>query len=558
MNIESTNLSSITPSNVIVENVSAPVVDGVVVSEGFSEALVAQMGLLNNMKTESPVSLQTPEQAVLPSVNNSPSTAELPVSKIDTQDFAALLGNDLPPTYQTKDDTDHQAALAAVTDTLKYIASGAAADTAVTKMAEAAQSIKDQIAMAMYPQQDTKATQAVAVPAEQNVQNVQNAVEKIVPVVVEQTVQVEQRQPEEAVSRQPEVAIASRPKIAVANQPETAPVVVVEQNLKDAPVQVNLQQSNQQLPDKKAQDQTEAPTVAVTANTDSQRIDELLATVILPALTPVPVEQGKPVNNLTPSNSTVTEDELLSFIKPSLADGKTNPITKESTDAVNTAAVSRQPDQIKQDFNLNLKYFENAGQAENTGQFEKTVHVEQPVLSIDGEKTLPRVATEIVQPNKPAVDNKVDVPAITKPLSHPEWNKDIGERIVWMSSKAIPSAEIRLNPQHLGPISVRVDVTDDKATVAFTAQHAVVRETLEASIPKLREMMSAQQLNLVEVNVSQGSASNQGHSQSQTFAQSSGRGQGAAEGIIDGVDDVEQEIESGRAIVSKGLLSLYA
>jgi Flagellar hook-length control protein FliK. len=99
---------------------------------------------------------------------------------------------------------------------------------------------------------------------------------------------------------------------------------------------------------------------------------------------------------------------------------------------------------------------------------------------------------------------------MTKPLSHPEWNKDLGERIVWMNSRAIPSAEIRMNPPHLGPISVRVDVSDDQATVVFTAQHAAVRETLEASIPKLREMMSAQHLNLAEVNISQGSASDQG------------------------------------------------
>lgn len=502
MNIESTTLSSIAPSNVIVENVSAPPVNGVVVSEGFSEALVAQIAqieLLSNMKAEDSMPLQTPEQAVLPSVNNSPSAAEVPVSKIDAQDFAALLGNDLPSSYKTTGDVDHEAALAAVTDTLKYIASGTAVETTATTMAEAEQNIEDEIAIAISALQDTKDTKVLAVvPAEQNV------VEKIVQDVVEKTVQVEQNQPEAAAA------------VATANTDTVNTDTAVAE--------------------------------AANTNTDIQGIDELLAAVILPSV--IPVEQGKPVNNLTPSNATVAEDELLSFIKPSIEDGKTNQITKSSTGVVNTAAVFRQPDQAKQDFSL--KYFENAGQA------EKAVHVEQQVVGIEEEQTLPRIGTEIVQPNKPAVDNKADVPAITKPLSHPEWNKDIGERIVWMSNKAIPSAEIRLNPQHLGPISVRVDVTDDKATVAFTAQHAVVRETLEASIPKLREMMSAQQIDLVEVNVSQGSASDQGRSQSQNFAQTSGRGQGMTGGVIDGVDDIEQEIESGRAVVSKGLLSLYA
>lgn len=507
MNIESTTLSSIAPSNVIVENVSAPPVNGVVVSEGFSEALVAQIAqieLLSNIKAEDSMPLQTPEQAVLPSVNNSPSAVEVPVSKIDAQDFAALLGNDLPSSYKTTGDVDHEAALAAVTDTLKYISSGTAVETTATTMAEVGQNIEDEIAMAISDLKNTKDTDVLAVvPAEQNVQNV---VEKIVQDVVEKTVQVEQNQPEAAA----DVATANTDIVNT----DTAVTVTDTAN----------------------------------TNTDNQGIDELLAAVILPSV--IPVEQGKPVNNLTPSNATVTEDELLSFIKPSIEDGKTSQITKGSTDVVNTAAVFSRPDQAKQDFSL--KYFENAGQAEKGG------HVEQQVVGIEGEKTLPRIGTELVQPNKPVVDNKADVPAITKPLSHPEWNKDIGERIIWMSNKAIPSAEIRLNPQHLGPISVRVDVTDDKATVAFTAQHAVVRETLEASIPKLREMMSAQQIDLVEVNVSQGSASDQGRSQSQNFAQTSGRGQGMTGGVIDGVDDIEQEIESGRAVVSKGLLSLYA
>jgi flagellar hook-length control protein FliK len=275
------------------------------------------------------------------------------------------------------------------------------------------------------------------------------------------------------------------------------------------------------------------------------------ATVILPSV--MPVEQVKPVNNLAPSNTIAEDDAPLSFIEPATENAKPSQMTKVSGDVLQGEAVFRQPEQSKQDV-INLKYLGDAGQSEKTGR------VEQQVLNLntDGEKTVSRIGTDMIQPNRPVADNKTDVPAITKPLSHPEWNKDVGERIVWMSSKAIPSAEIRLNPQHLGPISVRVDVTDDKATVAFTAQHAVVRETLEASIPKLREMMSAQQINLVEVNVSQGSASDQGRSQAQNFAQTSGRGQGMVDGVIDGVDDVEQEIESGRAVVSKGLLSLYA
>jgi flagellar hook-length control protein FliK len=493
MNIESANLPSIAPSSGMVENVSAPLADGGVISESFSGTLVAQIELLSNIKAEDSLPLQISDQSFLQSVDASQSIAGLPV---DTQNFAALLGNDLPSSYKTKDDVDHEAALAAVTDTLKYITLGT---TDGEKAAEAEQNVKDVIAMTIPAQQDIK---NAAVPTEQN------GVEKTVPV-------------EQSLSEGEGDA--------------------TKQMLNDAQVQMDLDQSNDKSDKKQGEDEAQIATV-----TDNRGVEELVATIILPSV--IPVEQGKPVNNLAASNA-IKGDGLLSFVKPLTEHAKPNQITKVSDDVLQSESVSRKPDQSKQDFNL--KYFRNAGQSEQAAQ------VEQRVLN-DGEKTLSRIATDIIQPNKLGVDNKTDVPAITKPLSHPEWNKDMGERIVWMSSRAIPSAEIRLNPQHLGPISVRVDVTDDKAIVVFTAQHAAVRETLEASIPKLREMMGAQQLNLVDVSVSQGSASDQGRSQSQNFAQTSGRGQDAVDHTVDGVDDVEQEIESGRAIVSKGLLSLYA
>jgi flagellar hook-length control protein FliK len=116
-----------------------------------------------------------------------------------------------------------------------------------------------------------------------------------------------------------------------------------------------------------------------------------------------------------------------------------------------------------------------------------------------------------------------------------------------------------LNPPHMGPISVRVDVADDQATVVFTAQHSAVRETLEASIPKLREMMGSQHLNLVEANVFQGPASDQGRSQAQNFTQTAdGRRQVPMAESGDAADEVEQEVANGRAVASNGLLSLYA
>jgi flagellar hook-length control protein FliK len=121
------------------------------------------------------------------------------------------------------------------------------------------------------------------------------------------------------------------------------------------------------------------------------------------------------------------------------------------------------------------------------------------------DKAAPQVATAAV--NKLAQDMKADVPALTRPLSHPAWNQEVGERIIWMNNRGISSAEIRMNPQNMGPITVRIDVDAEQQTsVSFTAQNADVRTALEASIPRLREMLSSQNLNLADVSVSQQSS----------------------------------------------------
>ena len=186
-------------------------------------------------------------------------------------------------------------------------------------------------------------------------------------------------------------------------------------------------------------------------------------------------------------------------------------------------------------------------------------------MDIGNEKTLPKFATDIVMLNRAIVsENKPEIPPMTKHFSHPEWNKEMGERIVWMHKQAIPSAELRLNPEHLGPIRIKIDVSQDQATVAFTTQHAVVKEAIEASLPKLRELFSAQQLNLSDVNVSQ---NNSEQKQSKGFEQMGQEAGGdnrndnnetVTNEQPENTMEIIDEIEAGRSIASNGVLSIFA
>ncbi len=186
-----------------------------------------------------------------------------------------------------------------------------------------------------------------------------------------------------------------------------------------------------------------------------------------------------------------------------------------------------------------------------------------PSSSKDSEKSPTGMANDIAQLNQAVSTNKaVDLPPMTRTLSHPDWNQELSDKLIWMHKQDVPSAELRLNPEHLGPISIKIDVSQDQATVSFTAQHAEVKDAIETAIPKLREMLGNQQLTLVDVNVSQ-QQSEQNKSSYQTGGQAgngnkSGQNGNAENSPAPTAVDTVDEIDSGRAVVSNGLLSLFA
>lgn len=203
--------------------------------------------------------------------------------------------------------------------------------------------------------------------------------------------------------------------------------------------------------------------------------------------------------------------------------------------------------------------------AGNAFQGEQAALPKNRTGSGEADGGLGRMTADITLLNK-AVNSTAPatVPAMAKHLTHPEWNTELGEKLLWMHKQAVPSAEIRLNPEHLGPISIKIDVNQDQASVAFTAQHAAVREAIEAAIPRLREMLGGQSLNLADVNVSQQqSEQKQGREFFQMAGEQNRGGNGQPSNQSDSAANesnttILDEIEAGRAIASNGLLSLFA
>ena len=52
----------------------------------------------------------------------------------------------------------------------------------------------------------------------------------------------------------------------------------------------------------------------------------------------------------------------------------------------------------------------------------------------------------------------------------PAWDNQVGQKIVWMVAGKEQSATLTLNPPDMGPMQVVLSVTNDQASVTFSAQ----------------------------------------------------------------------------------------
>ncbi len=101
----------------------------------------------------------------------------------------------------------------------------------------------------------------------------------------------------------------------------------------------------------------------------------------------------------------------------------------------------------------------------------------------------------------PASDAKVQMP-VSISFGQAGWGNMVAERAAMMASQSIKFAELQLDPPELGPLQVKVAVNQDQASVSFVATNAQVKDALEQTLMRLKDLLSEQGLDLLDVNVS--------------------------------------------------------
>ena len=100
--------------------------------------------------------------------------------------------------------------------------------------------------------------------------------------------------------------------------------------------------------------------------------------------------------------------------------------------------------------------------------------------------------------------------------------KMLQERVSSMLSISNKEAEIRLDPPEMGSMQIRIRSDAEQAQINFVVQNQQAKEALEQSMPRLREMLAEQGIDLGESTISYGQSGNEqsdegeGQSQGQT------------------------------------------
>lgn len=130
------------------------------------------------------------------------------------------------------------------------------------------------------------------------------------------------------------------------------------------------------------------------------------------------------------------------------------------------------------------------------------------------------------------------------------FDQAIGARLGWLADQKIGHAHIRLSPDDMGPVDVRLQLNGDKVHASFSSPHVDVRQALESSLPRLRELLGEQGFQLAHADVGHQAPGGDGNAS----------GQPGGGGMIGDGEPTpgDASVSSAQLIRQRGLLDAYA
>lgn len=180
-----------------------------------------------------------------------------------------------------------------------------------------------------------------------------------------------------------------------------------------------------------------------------------------------------PMSLISGIGNTVDDEADIGFFNAQTSDDQSADVTADATKLLLKTAQVQQSD---------------GGQRLVQVVQQQIVSTENTAIQPDGDTTI-KFSELITQQQLPST------------VGGPRWGQEMAQRILWMVQGNQQNAEIQLNPAKLGSISIKLSIEDDQASISFVTQHSVVKEAVEVSLPRLRDMFEQQGLNLAQADV---------------------------------------------------------
>jgi flagellar hook-length control protein FliK len=126
--------------------------------------------------------------------------------------------------------------------------------------------------------------------------------------------------------------------------------------------------------------------------------------------------------------------------------------------------------------------------------------------AVSAEEMITKLTSESAQSTAQSVTNAKQVTSLqNEALS--VYQKDfagaVKDKVMVMMNQKLQQIEIRLDPQELGSVNVKINLQNEQAVVSFTVQNQQAKEAFEQNLGRLKEMLAESGVDVGDANVEQ-------------------------------------------------------
>ena len=222
--------------------------------------------------------------------------------------------------------------------------------------------------------------------------------------------------------------------------------------------------------------------------------------------------QTQPIQSINPSNLQLTEDNvsLLSQLSPDKKPGgglepnhshhflrnDTNKINYDE-DIVRSFGENNPISKLKSELTSDIQFIQKATEL----SYETKPNLTNQI--VPDKNILPNGLTTVssTQFSSPL---SLDKPALNLTSSNELNNGNVlTQQIIWAKQTNTNQLRLSIAPEHLGSVEINIEHDIDGVNVQFVTQHSSAKEAIEMFMPRLREMLEQNGLNLQNTSVTQ-------------------------------------------------------